>query len=180
MEKSDDFPTARPFAHKLHRALFVLYQIRESQNPPQHRSLDRNWPGSTYPREFPVQTNGATSVHDARRQPIYTVSVDEKPGVQALGLTAPDLPPIPDKAATLGRDYEYVRHGTVSLLAGIDRHSGHIFERVEDRQRSAEFMELLKDINAHYPPEAIVRLVLDNHSAHISKETRAFLARHAP
>ena len=116
------------------------------------------------------------AVHDARPNPIYTVSVDEKPGVQALGLTAPDLPPVPDKAATLGRDYEYVRHGTVSILAGIDLHSGHIFERVEDRHRSAEFIELLKDIDAHYPPEALVRLVLDNHSAHISKETRAFLA----
>ena len=116
------------------------------------------------------------AVHDARPNPIYTVSVDEKPGVQALGLTAPDLPPVPDKAPTLGRDYEYVRHGTVSILAGIDLHSGHIFERVEDRHRSAEFIELLKGIDAHYPPEAIVRLILDNHSAHISKETRAFLA----
>jgi transposase len=116
------------------------------------------------------------AVHDARPNPIFTVSVDEKPGVQALGLTAPDLPPVPDKAANLGRDYEYVRHGTVSILAGIDLHSGHIFERVEDRHRSAEFIALLKDIDAHYPPEAIVRLVLDNHSAHISKETRAFLA----
>lgn len=116
------------------------------------------------------------AVHDARPNPIDTVSVDEKPGVQALGLTAPDLPPVPDKAATLGRDYEYVRHGTVSILAGIDLHSGHIFERVEDRHRRAEFIEWLKDIDAHSPPEAIVRLILDNHSAHISKETLAFLA----
>ena len=116
------------------------------------------------------------AVHDARPHPIYTVSVDEKPGVQALGLSAPDLPPVPGKAPHLGRDYEYVRHGTASILAGIDLHSGHIFGRVEDRHRSVEFIELLKDIDAHYPPEAIVRLVLDNHSAHISKETRAFLA----
>lgn len=116
------------------------------------------------------------AVHDARPHPIYTVSVDEKPGVQALALTAPDLPPVPGKAPHLGRDYEYVRHGTASILAGIDLHSGHIFGRVEDRHRSVEFIELLKDIDAHYPPEAIVRLILDNHSAHLSKETRAFLA----
>ncbi len=66
------------------------------------------------------------AVHDARPQPIYTVSVDEKPGVQALGLTAPDLPPVPGKAAHIGRDYAYVRHGTASILAGIDLHSGHL------------------------------------------------------
>src|SRR6218665_54420 len=36
----------------------------------------------------------ADAVHDARPTPIYTVSVDEKPGVQALGVTAPDLAPV--------------------------------------------------------------------------------------
>lgn len=125
-------------------------------------------------RDVSIYTEGA--VHDGQPNPIYTVSIDEKPGVQALGLTAPDLPPVPGKAPTVARDYEYVRHGTVSILAGIDLHSGHIFARTEDRHRSIEFIALLKDIDAYYPPEAIIRVVLDNHSAHISKETMAFLA----
>jgi len=125
-------------------------------------------------RDVSLYAEGA--VHDGRPNPIYTVSVDEKPGVQALGLTAPDLPPVPGKAATVSRDYEYVRHGTVSILAGIDLNSGHIFARTEDRHRSVEFIALLKDIDAYYPPEAIIRMVLDNHSAHISKETMAYLA----
>ena len=118
----------------------------------------------------------ADAVHDARPNPIYTVSVDEKPGVQAIGLTAPDLPPVPGKAAAVGRDYEYVRRGTVSILAGIDLHSGHIFANVEDRHRSVEFIALLKRLDAHYPSEAVIRVVLDNHSAHISKEIMAYLA----
>lgn len=125
-------------------------------------------------RDVSLYTEGA--VHDRRPHPIYTVSVDEKPGVQALGLTAPDLPPAPGKAVTVGRDYEYVRHGTVSILAGIDLHSGHLFAHAEDRHRSVEFIALLKDIDAYYPSAAIIRLVLDNHSSHISKETMAFLA----
>ena len=125
-------------------------------------------------RDVSIYSEGA--VHDGRPNPIYTVSVDEKPGVQALGLTAPDLPPAPGKATTVGRDYEYVRHGTVSILAGIDLHSGHIFAHTEDRHRSVEFIDLLREIDAYYPPEAIIRVVLDNHSAHISKETMAFLA----
>ena len=125
-------------------------------------------------RDVSIYTEGA--VHDARPNPIYTVSVDEKPGVQAIGQTAPDLPPVPGKAATVSRDYEYVRHGTVSILAGIDLHSGHIFANVEDRHRSVEFIGLLKQLDAHYPAEAIIRVVLDNHSAHISKETMAYLS----
>ena len=125
-------------------------------------------------RDVSLHAEGA--VDEDRPDPIYTVSVDEKPGVQALGLTAPDLPPVPGKAQTIGRDYEYVRHGTVSILAGIDLHSGHIFANVEDRHRSVEFIGLLKRLDAYYPPEAIIRVVLDNHSAHISKETLAYLA----
>lgn len=124
-------------------------------------------------RDVSIYTAGAA--HDARPNPIYTVSVDEKPGVQAIALTAPDLPPVPGKESTIARDYEYVRHGTVSILAGIDLHSGHIFANVEDRHRSIEFIGLLKKIDEHYPPEAIIRVVLDNHSAHISKETMAYL-----
>ena len=128
-------------------------------------------------RDVSIYAEGA--VHDGRANPIYTVSVDEKPGVQAIALTAPDLPPVPGKAVGIGRDYEYVRHGTVSILAGIDLHSGHIFANVEDRHRSIEFIALLKLLDAHYPPEAIIRVVLDNHSAHISKETMAYLGSRA-
>ena len=125
-------------------------------------------------RDVSIYVEGA--VHDARPNPIYTVSIDEKPGVQAIGLVAPDLPPVPGKAPTVSRDYEYVRHGTVSILAGIDLHSGHIFATVEERHRSVEFIRLLKQLDAHYPSEAIIRVVLDNHSAHISKETLAYLS----
>jgi transposase len=127
-------------------------------------------------RDVGLYAPGAGAVHDARPEPIYTVSVDEKPGVQAISVTAPDLPPVPGKASSVSRDYEYVRHGTLSILAGIDLHSGHIFANVEDRHRSVEFIALLQQLDDHYPTQAIIRVVLDNHSAHISKETLAYLS----
>ena len=104
-----------------------------------------------------------------------TVSVDEKPGVQALATTSPDLPPVPGEHPEVGRDYEYKRLGTASILAGLDLHDGHVTARVERRHRSAEFVGLLKDLDEHYPAEVTIRLILDNHSAHISKETMAYL-----
>jgi transposase len=107
---------------------------------------------------------------------IITVSVDEKPGVQALGNTAPDLPPKPGHHPQVGRDYEYKRYGTLSILAGLDLHDGHVTAEVHPRHRSREFIQLLKALDAHYPPGSVIRLVLDNHSAHISKETMAWLA----
>lgn len=103
------------------------------------------------------------------------LSYDEKPGIQALGNTAPDLPPAPGRHLTVSRDHEYVRHGTLSLLAGIDLWNGEVVGLVRDRHRSAEFVEFLRLLDARYPAEARIRLVLDNHSAHISRETRRFL-----
>jgi len=108
--------------------------------------------------------------------PVVTVSVDEKPGVQAIANTAPDLPPVPGRHPTVARDHEYRRLGTCSILAGLDLHTGHVTARVERRHRSREFIALLQDLDAHYPSDCMIRLILDNHSAHISKETRAFLA----
>jgi len=109
---------------------------------------------------------------------IITVSVDEKPGVQAIGNTAPDLPPVPGKHPRISRDHEYKRLGTCSILAALDLQDGHVTARVEDRHRSVEFIGLLSDLNARYPPECTIRIILDNHSAHISKETQAFLSKH--
>ncbi len=51
---------------------------------------------------------------------VAIISYHEKPGIQAIATTAPDLPPEPGVHATFAREHEYKRHGTVSLLAGID------------------------------------------------------------
>ena len=107
---------------------------------------------------------------------VVTVSIDEKPGVQAIGNPGAPGPPVPGQHPAVGRDYEYKRHGTLSILASLDLHDGHVVARVEDRHRSREFIALLKDVDAHYPSHVIIRVILDNHSAHISKETRAYLA----
>ena len=104
------------------------------------------------------------------------VSYDEKPGIQAIATTAADLPPEPGVHATFARDHEYKRNGTVSLLAGIDLLTGQVHALVKDRHRSREFIEFLKLLDAAYPAHTAIKLILDNHSAHISKETKTWLA----
>ncbi len=103
-----------------------------------------------------------------------TISYDEKPGIQALKNIAPDLPPTKENG-TIGRDYEYKRLGTVSLLAGLDLLTGEIIPSVSDSHKSSDFIEWLKKADAAYPEHDTIRLILDNHSAHTSKETMAFL-----
>lgn len=105
-----------------------------------------------------------------------TISYDEKPGIQAIANVAADLSPVPHKYRAWGRDYEYKRHGTVSLMAGFDLYDGHVHALVRDRHRSREFIEFLEEIDHYYPSDWKLKLVLDNHAAHISKETMKWLA----
>lgn len=107
---------------------------------------------------------------------VAIISYDEKPGIQAIGTTAPDLPPHPGSHPSFARDHEYQRHGTLSLLAGIDLLTGKVHACVEHRHRSREFVGFLKRLDAAYPADTAIKLILDNHSAHISKETKAWLA----
>jgi transposase len=107
---------------------------------------------------------------------VAIISYDEKPGIQAISNTAPDLPPRPGTYSTIARDHEYKRHGTLSLLAGIDLLTGKVHACVENRHRSREFVGFLKLLDKAYPTDTAIKLILDNHSAHISKETKAWLA----
>jgi transposase len=113
---------------------------------------------------------------EAAQPNVAVISCDEKPGIQAIGSTAPDLPPQPGSHAGWAREHEYKRHGTLSLLAGIDLLTGKVHACVENRHRSREFIGFLKKLDAAYSTDTALKLILDNHSAHISKETRNWLA----
>jgi transposase len=123
-----------------------------------------------------LKETAATSKKKKLSDAVAIVSYDEKPGIQAIATTAPDLPPKPGAHATFARDHEYKRHGTVSLLAGIDLLTGKVHALVKDRHRSREFIEFLKLLDRAYPTHTAIKVILDNHSAHISKETKVWLA----
>lgn len=107
---------------------------------------------------------------------LVIVSYDEKPGIQAIGTTAPDRPPLPGTSPTVMRDHEYKRHGTLTLMAGIDLLTGHVHALVKERHRSREFIEFLQLLDAAYPADTAIEVILDNHSAHVSRETTSWLA----
>jgi hypothetical protein len=93
-------------------------------------------------------------------QLMAVLSLDEKPGIQAIGKVAPDLPPVQGKYASNGRDYEYKRHGTLSLLAGLDLLTGKVHACIEERHRSLEFTKLLEQIHQAYSAETRILIVL--------------------
>lgn len=121
-------------------------------------------------KEISMINNG-----EIQREKQTTISYDEKPGIQAIKNIAPQLQPIVNKYKTVMRDYEYKRLGTLSLLAGIDLHTGRIMPYVNEKHRSKEFIEFLEILDKEYPSDWKIRIILDNHSAHISKETTRYL-----
>ena len=130
-------------------------------------------------REVKLIKETAAAAKQEPSDAVAIVSYDEKPGIQAIATTAPDLPPAPGRHA-FASDHEYKRQGTVSLLAGIDLITGQVNALVKDRRRSREFIEFLKLFDPDYPSHMTIKLILGNHSAHISRETTAWLAEQSP
>ena len=112
-------------------------------------------------------------------QEIHVLSYDEKPGIQAIANTAPDLRPEADDAGgrgTVRRDYEYRRLGTLSLLASIDLLTGEATPLVSETHKSSDYVAFLRILDGKYPKGDLIRIVLDNVSVHTSAETRRYLA----
>ena len=126
-------------------------------------------------KQVELQFDGEGKILPASGTKINTISYDEKPGIQAIATTSPDRMPTAANGYRQ-RDCEYVRLGTMSLLAGIDLLTGEAIPLISETHKSSDFIEFLRMLDAKYPKEEIIRLILDNHSAHTSKETHKYLA----
>ena len=102
--------------------------------------------------------------------------VDEKSGIQALDRTQPLLPVRPGQLER--RTWDYTRHGTTNLHAALDVATGHVISRTEPRQRAAEFLAFLRQIDRQTPKGMDLHLVLDNSATHKTAEVREWLAAH--
>ena len=100
--------------------------------------------------------------------------VDEKPGIGVREPTAPDQPPAPERPAR--REFEYVRHGTVDLLAAFRVADGRVTGIVRARHRSREFCELLDLLDRQTPLDQAIHLILDPVSSHRSAELAVWVA----
>jgi transposase len=103
-------------------------------------------------------------------------AVDEKTAIQALDRLDPILPLSPGRAERHG--FEYVRHGTLSLLAALDTRSGEVFGQTVPRHTSAAFVEFLGAIVAHHPNDREIHVIADNLSTHKTQAVRTFLLEH--
>ena len=101
--------------------------------------------------------------------------VDEKSQIQALDRTRPLLPMRPGQVER--RTHDYSRHGTTSLFAALNAHTGKVLGRCHRRHRSLEFRKFLDTIDAAVPAELDVHLIVDNYATHKTTRIRDWLAK---
>lgn len=102
--------------------------------------------------------------------------VDEKTAIQALDRLDPVLPLSPGRAERHG--FEYYRHGTLSLYAALDVKTGQVQGMTAGRHTSKEFITFLDGLVARTTWAKQIHVVLDNLSAHKTKDVERFLAEH--
>jgi len=126
--------------------------------------------------EFWDRVRDVCGLYLSRPQNAVVVSIDEKTGIQAKQRLAPTSPGGPGRPAR--QEFEYRRHGTASLLAALDVHSGEVLAQDIDRNDSVTFTGFLEDLDRAIAPNLELHLIMDNGASHTSHATRAWLAAH--
>jgi transposase len=134
----------------------------------------RSWCISTDP-EFAPKAAEIVALYLEPPENAVVLAVDEKPHIQALERAQGYLR-LPNGTAVRGQSYEYKRHGTTTLFAALNVHTGVVHGTHARRRRRREFLAFMNAVVADYPDQEI-HVVLDNLNTHKPKHDR-WLARH--
>lgn len=102
--------------------------------------------------------------------------VDEKSQIQALDRTQPGLPLKKGRCGTMTHDYK--RNGTTTLFAALEVVQGKVIGQCYARHRHQEFLKFLKRIDAEFPTEIKLHVVMDNYGTHKHPKVQSWLQRH--
>jgi transposase len=103
------------------------------------------------------------------------VSTDEMTGIQALERKYPDLPMQPGRV--LRREFEYERHGTLSLIANFDVASGRIGQvSVGPTRNEADFAAHIRRTVESSPTTIQWHFISDNLNTHMSETLVRYVA----
>ena len=127
-------------------------------------------------RRFAEKTDACVQLYLNAPPDSAVWSADEQCQLQALSRTQPGLPCVPGHCATGTHDYK--RHGTTTLFAAMNVHSGGIVYMFRPRHRHEEWIQFLTLIEAATQAGREIHLIMDNYSAHKHAAVDQWLARH--
>src|SRR5947207_2725231 len=102
--------------------------------------------------------------------------VDEKSQIQALDRMQPRLPLKKGPCGTMTHDYK--RNGTTTLLAALHVLDGQVIGECHGRHRHQEWRKFLGRLDAEFPPELKLHVVMDNYGTHKEPHVQAWLKKH--
>jgi len=137
----------------------------------------RGWRGRPQDPEFESKARAICQLYLTPQPGTVLLSLDEKTAIQARSRKHPTRALRPGRPQR--REFEYVRHGTVSLIAAMNVHTGQVLgEIIPGKNNSENFIWFLSQIDQAIHPDQKIHLIMDNGSSHTSKMTKAWLAAH--
>src|SRR6266705_769863 len=109
-------------------------------------------------------------------QKALVLCVDEKSQIQALDRTQPGLPLKKGRCGTMTHDYK--RNGTTTLFAALEVAQGKVIGQCYARHRHQEFLKFLLRLDAEFPGEVKLHVVMDNYGTHKHARVQRWLKRH--
>ncbi len=136
----------------------------------------RGWLNRPADPAFHTKAQAVCRLYLDPRADTVLFSVDEKTAMHARSRKRATRPVRPGQLER--REFEYVRHGTVSLMAAMNVTTGTVHPKIITRNDSATFIEFLAELAQTVDPTKKIHLILDNGSSHTSKQTRKWLREH--
>lgn len=102
--------------------------------------------------------------------------VDEKSQIQALDRTQPGLPLKKGRCGTMTHDYK--RNGTTTLFAALEVAEGKVIGQCYARHRHQEFLQFLQRLDAEFPADLKLHVVMDNYGTHKHPRVQRWFKRH--
>lgn len=149
-----------------------LHTILERVDLKPHRT--RMWLHSPDPK-FREKVAEIVALYLHKPPGSVVLSIDEKTGMQALARKHPGRPASPGCLAK--KEFEYIRHGTQSLIAAFEVHTGEMTGVCGKTRTGADLESFMETIAAKYPT-GIVHVIWDNLNIHHGERWRLFNARH--
>jgi len=125
--------------------------------------------------EFRLKRDDVLHLYYDAPETEHIISVDEKTSIQALERRYADLPMRP--GSPVHREFEYIRHGTITLMGAFDVRLGKLFGFLSEDHNSATFVDLLDIVDACYPTGR-GHIICDNLSMHDTDDVLDWFEEH--
>lgn len=136
----------------------------------------RGWLNRADDEQFWAQAAAVCDVYLRPPADTVVICIDEKTGIQAKYRKYPERRATPGRAAR--REFEYIRNGTVSIIAALQVATGEVIVEPISRNDSATFTGFLRRLEQSIAPDLNIHIVMDNGSSHTARATKAWLAAH--